>query len=640
MIWMNNSSCFYFAKKRAVNPKPIDIWKISINFSEIVLFFEFTMERPNANDGAEVRRILTQDWIFRKKVSWPLVTYESSEFPQICDEKAKLGGELHFADSHKPEAEDRHSSKNYLRNYFPHLDHILQKYKGNLVACGGAIMRSIRGPLFNPRRVGGSQIDVDLFFYNCDQPTATAILLDCVCYIASKVREHENLRTSEERMYLWTDAIPDNITIQHCVKTTNVIFSDTHFSVMYQFIHRIYPTMDSIIGGFDLGPSMLAYDGTNIYATPLGAWSITNNTIIVDTTRRSTSYEHRIQKYYCSYGFAVVFPGLKMNTKYTGLSDNEKYAKVYRLMDKLGVSFSERVQDRMIGYGYEAAFECGRGNEDVNFNDIRLRFSSIYTRKTVIKTSTPVEKLHKYSDYDGCELSRIKNIQKCNGSMLRTNNLERVCVQWVARVHDGIGMTYAGAAKIMEQMILKPEIEHDLGEYLDKMRNEYYQKRIMEKNGLSKNTRKNVNYFAEFLPKLRRFFEEGFQDALPKTEKNGRVYTHTVENVEMVKIDYFLNVTGLLNVRMLENAAKCQENLKGIKWITRNPQRQWTSSTNPIMADPRDFYGQKNYKPFLIGIPREVEASLRILKKRGNESLRLIPKDVMGLLFEELCLIW
>lgn len=247
--------------------------------------------------------------------------------------------------------------------------------------------------------------------------------------------------------------------------------------------------------------------------------------------------------------------------------------------------------------------------------------------------------------------------------MLRTNNLERVCVQWVVKVGGGDGgrggnqsyereegttkvvVSYAEVAKIMEKMILEPEIEHDLPEFLEKMHDEDYQRKIMKKNDLSRNTRKNVNYFAEHLPKLRRFFSEGFKDALPNgtvstSDHYGRIFTHTQESIEEVKIGYLLNTVGLLNVRMLENLEKCQQNLQGIRWITRNPQRQWTSSINPIMADPREFYGKRNYLPFVIGIPKEVESALRILRKRDNVVLRLIPKDVVGLLFEELCLVW
>jgi len=81
----------------------------------------------------------------------------------------------------------------------------------------------------------------------------------------------------------------------------------------YQFIHRMYPSVGSILGGFDLGPAMVAYDGAQIVATELGAWSSLARTLIIDISRRSTSFEYRLKKYsrYCH----LIFPGLEINTE-------------------------------------------------------------------------------------------------------------------------------------------------------------------------------------------------------------------------------------------------------------------------------------------------------------------------------------
>jgi hypothetical protein len=91
---------------------------------------------------------------------------------------------------------------------------------------------------------------------------------------------------------------------------------------MYQFIHRIYPDISSIIGGFDLSASAIAYNEKEIYTTPLGCWSLINKAIIIDMGRRSTSYEHRLKKYN-RYGFRLIFPGLTKE-----IIDNE-LVKIY-----------------------------------------------------------------------------------------------------------------------------------------------------------------------------------------------------------------------------------------------------------------------------------------------------------------------
>jgi hypothetical protein len=65
----------------------------------------------------------------------------------------------------------------------------------------------------------------------------------------------------------------------------------------YQFVHRIYPSPLHVIGGFDLGPSMMYYDGESLWTTPFGAFCIASAVIIGDVSRRSTTYEARIAKY-------------------------------------------------------------------------------------------------------------------------------------------------------------------------------------------------------------------------------------------------------------------------------------------------------------------------------------------------------
>jgi hypothetical protein len=70
--------------------------------------------------------------------------------------------------------------------------------------------------------------------------------------------------------------------------------------------------MSSIIGGFDLSVCMIAFDGDNIYGTPLGAWSNKHVSIIIDTKRRSTSFEYRLKKYQ-RIGFKLIFPGLPIS---------------------------------------------------------------------------------------------------------------------------------------------------------------------------------------------------------------------------------------------------------------------------------------------------------------------------------------
>ena len=92
-------------------------------------------------------------------------------------------------------------------------------------------------------------------------------------------------------------------------------------------------------------------------------------------------------------------------------------------------------------------------------------------------------------------------------------------------------------------------------------------------------------------------------------------FANEVKNIRNDEDKYNEYINKMINIT-LENAKICIENLKGIKWITKNPGRQWTSSNNPIVANPRDWYGEK-YIPLKTGIPTKIESCLRLARLRS-----------------------
>jgi hypothetical protein len=79
-----------------------------------------------------------------------------------------------------------------------------------------------------------------------------------------------------------------------------------------QFIFRIYKTMSEVIHAFDIGACSCLYNGKNVYLTSLGKFSHEYALNIVDTTKGSTSYENRLEKYF-DRGFNIVLPALDVN---------------------------------------------------------------------------------------------------------------------------------------------------------------------------------------------------------------------------------------------------------------------------------------------------------------------------------------
>lgn len=215
----------------------------------------------------KIKKILERDMAYRKMCRWPLVCVDKWEF-KLLDKISIMKAGFYLY-----EAQERPWVTKGLSECFPHLDYLLSSY--NLCAAGGAIYKDI----IKIKQKG----DVDLFFYNCTVDTATRQLVEIADYFSGL-----------------------GFRILYSTNCTTISLGKE----IYQFIHRIYPTKDSIIGGFDLGTCHVLYDGKNYLATPLGEFCISHRVNIFDTSRRSTSYEHRLEKYNRFYASSILFVSL------------------------------------------------------------------------------------------------------------------------------------------------------------------------------------------------------------------------------------------------------------------------------------------------------------------------------------------
>jgi hypothetical protein len=572
-------------------------------------------------NAVSLRKILTEDWIYRKRQRWPLVPLEdfkyyfsvvSANTNPIRDDDAFVVGSIDYRRLSTEDAKRTVMSK--LTNWnaaeamsqsFILLKPLFEKYKGKIAVCGGAVLR---------RLLSLARSDCDIFFYGVSEQEATNILCDCIAIIVSQA--NQIAREDEPR---WS------IRIQHKLYVTNVILFDSHGSEeTYQFIHRVYPTLDSIIGGFDLGPSMLAFDGEHIFGTPLGAFCVAKQCVIVDTSRRSISFEQRIYKY-CTFGFNVIFPGITRKQRETLPSFQQSPANpgarkregqlFMRLIQKMGYdlflddysnhpSYSDAIyREGRFEFGFLKIISDGHQNKSDRF----VRPRPLYATDEDL----PRNLLFRYSDY--ADLKTVgytfDNEAKVNGALLRTENLEGVSVS--LHYDETVNPTYEEAFRELIDLLSEPILEYDLDSYRARLYKYLYKReqKLGEKKRFNRSLRRETPLFAEFALKVRRL-----QDDAP----------------DMV-VDYVNSVVNFLVNRMKANAKKCQETLVGIKWMTQAVGVQWTSSINPIMKNSRDFYGEY-YTPFWIGIPCEVETTLRLFRlRRGNYFYRL-PKDVFNLL--------
>jgi hypothetical protein len=80
-------------------------------------------------------------------------------------------------------------------------------------------------------------------------------------------------------------------------------------SAKFQLVLRHYAEKSEILHGFDIGASAAGFDGAQVWLTELGRFAYERGYNVVDTTRRSATYEARLWKY-ARRGFDLILPGL------------------------------------------------------------------------------------------------------------------------------------------------------------------------------------------------------------------------------------------------------------------------------------------------------------------------------------------
>ena len=602
----------------------------------------------NSITNKEVTSLLTQDDYYRRQRKWPLISYNNISNPikrEVSDSLFSIKT-FNTTDSLAP-IERIIKQINILH---PFTNELLTKFQNNLIACGGSICKSI---LDIPGVYVSAADDVDFFFYDLDVYQASKMRIEIIEYMISiwksavgknviRYNYHNNQETiiKDVKFYIQRN---EYVTTLHVEELCDDYNSNHPKVYMYQFIHRIYPNISSVIGGFDLSASALTYNGKEIYTTPLGAWSLKNKSIIIDMGRRSTSYEHRLKKYN-RYGFNLIFPGLtkqiinnELLKKYNNRTFFRFRDKVYKLAYDNGyfLHYNNNLRENFSRRGYnddpdideydELAFHKLQKENDILSclildiaakNDIHIKRangdSNDWWHPVHEQNSKCADKdyyLDKLSDYGDNEKYLLsisdyshnhmyyKHVPAANATRLRLNNLNGVVSMLYIDNHENIK---------------------------DKLINEI------------NNPNLGINDFVIDLYSKKVDVEiKGFEDCI--NLKSHQKQPDLIKCLgqftsELVHNNEYIEERDLMIENIRKNDKICKENLIGIKWITENPGRQWTSSINPIFKDPRDWYG-KHYVPVLVGIPPEMETCLRLLCLERTESLwSKLPPDMFKLI--------
>lgn len=158
------------------------------------------------------------------------------------------------------------------------------------------------------RDSGGSKqkpqpVDVDLFFVGDparedSTSVATQTLIQYAGVLAEKVKTPS--REPHGVDLLWQRG--------HVVDMP-LVGSQFGDVVGLQFVLRLYENLAQVLNGFDFGSCQVGYDGKTLWVTRLGLHARLTGMNLVDSQRRSVSYEYRLRKY-VERGYGLALPKL------------------------------------------------------------------------------------------------------------------------------------------------------------------------------------------------------------------------------------------------------------------------------------------------------------------------------------------
>jgi hypothetical protein len=231
------------------------------------------LELDNLSRNKDAVRILYDQTQLDTKKSWDfsLPTLVSNENP------------FHNSELKKVDIERVKKDFNLKYPEFKNVD------MNNILIAGGCIGNFITSN-------NSSDSDIDIFVYDLTKEAAEKKIIEIYNSIKKELQNIEN-----KKMY------PHKITLSF-IRTPKYTLIDNK----YQIIHRLYKDKAEILHGFDIGSSSVGFDKEKIYFTELSKFSYEYGCNIVDTSRRSTSYEHRLQKYF-KRGFDIILPYFDIN---------------------------------------------------------------------------------------------------------------------------------------------------------------------------------------------------------------------------------------------------------------------------------------------------------------------------------------
>lgn len=417
--------------------------------------------------------------------------------------------------------------------------------------------------------------DIDLFVYGLSEDEANEKVLTLTTQLieARKQLKKDEIAASKAKKSYYGS---HNVEVK-LIRNANglSIFIDQR---IYQIIFRLYTSKSEILHGFDVGSSAVGFDGQNVFFTSLSKFSYEFMCNIVDTSRRSTTYEKRLKKYF-SRGFKIIVP--YMNVSLLRKEYFRFNACEYAVMPCWSIAYNHVVGNQIA----VKEFHCEPSvsvEPAFNVEDCENYTSSM-------KTDYELDDLDEYNIL----FINITHILNDPSKMYHFALFE---IQGT----DG--------SETSEQATEQDEEESD-EETIGMSEEEAESSPKKKTKTTPSNEMEKVVAFFNTPPFLSKTSAAYFYDDLRR-----KVFSR--RNLHVGLLEKYITVASVKDItaRMYGGIEKPSEvlnqvvekqkahvmtlldqvaaNSRNIKWITDNPGTQLTSSFNPIMEDAEKWYGQ------------------------------------------------
>jgi hypothetical protein len=465
----------------------------------------------------------------------------------------------------------------YISNIYTAAPIILDVFGNKMAVCGGFLSSR------------GESNDLDFFFHSCTQDEAGIMMKESVSMI-----QEAHYGASSQKCTI--ELIRGEHATSVVVNRDSKIYHNWKITITYQFIQRVYPSLESVLAGFDLASSMVAWNGKDLLSTEQGAWCQVNNTIIVDIQRRSTTFSHRINKYW-HRGYQVAFPGCDHSVMMgIAIYKDNSYDDFKR--DLASLQYKYGIQ---LGSVYSGEMDYGGGSK-LSSDDIwKMNVTQIFMDVQCVKNFK-----------DG---RRTRFIDE---NMMHIDGTSDYCIQDCDDKWCRNSVMYEKG--LFESLISKVSVSKDSNVY-ELFENPHV---ILEDN-----------LGSESSP-----ITESSYDTVPLSNivvlpEFGQVHPKIVVPEIRQPSPCFVTPTVHPMIKETDISKKvcrdAEDRLRIIKWISQDPGRQWSSTINPAIVTAQEFYNG-NWNGLHVVVSEKVETILRLAQRCPENVWFKINKDVFRLI--------